>query len=219
MLYAVLGLGPLPVGLVILLLAGDTSHLGEIGLAAGVGALCIACLVGASAIQRRASNDAAAAPEGRARSEGDHGASPVGKGYRRIYNVCAFTLFGAVSLVALLVLLLRHHEIGTALVLSTAWGAVSQGLTWGVLGAAAPEALIRWRQALMMGNTGAMKDLGDYFSRWLGAEGPRPWENPTALRRVRRQGFIGLVVWGAVTISLLLLVAPLDHLWRAIRSQ
>jgi hypothetical protein len=117
------------------------------------------------------------------------------------------------------VLVLRHHEIATALVLGMAWGAVPQGLAWGVAGAVAPGALIRLRQVLIRGNTGALKDLGDYFSRRLGAEGPTPWENPTARRRVRRQGLIQLAAWAAMVPVLLLLTAPLDSVYHAILSQ
>ncbi|MEA2669814.1 MAG: hypothetical protein QOG45_34 [Chloroflexota bacterium] len=127
-------------------------------------------------------------------AEPEQPTSPAERDYRRVYNIWAFTLFGAVSVVAFLVLVLRHHEIATALVLGMAWGAVPQGLAWGVAGAVAPGALIRLRQFLIRGNTGALKDLGDHFSRRMGAEGPTPWENPTACRRVRRQELIQLAV-------------------------
>ena len=100
-----------------------------------------------------------------------------------------------------------------------AWGAVPQGVAWGAAGAAAPGALIRLRQLLIRQSTGALKDLGDYFSRRMGAEGPTPWENPTARRRVRRQGLIQLAVWGAMVTALLLLATPLDSFYHALLSQ
>jgi hypothetical protein len=118
--YAILGLPPVIVGLV-LLLAGDSSHVGEAGLAAGVSVLCIGSLAAASAIQRRASQAAATARHDGVQAEPEQPTSPVEKDYRRVYNIWAFTLFGAVSLVAFLVLVLRHHEIATALVLGMAW--------------------------------------------------------------------------------------------------
>jgi hypothetical protein len=212
--YAILGLPPVIVGL-LLLVAGDSSHVGEAGLAAGVAVLCIGTLAGASAIQRRASEAAATARQ----AEVEQPPSPPGRDYRRLHNVWAFSLFGAVSVAAFLVLLVRHHEIATALVLGMAWGAVPQGVAWGAAGVVAPGALIRLRQLLIRGNTGALKDLGDYFSRRMGAEGPTPWENPTARRRVRRQGLIQLAVWGAMVLALLLLTAPLDAVYHAILSQ
>jgi hypothetical protein len=216
--YAILGLPPVIVGLV-LLLAGDSSHVGEAGLAAGVSVLYVGSLAAASAIQKRASQAAATARQDRVQAEPVQPTSPAERGYRRVYNIWAFTLFGAAWLVAFLVLMLRHHQIATALVLGMAWGAVPQGMAWGAAGAVAPGALIRLRQLLVRGNTGALKDLGDHFSRRMGAEGRTPWENPTARRRIRRQGLIQLAVWGAMVLALLLLTAPLDFVYHAILSQ
>ena len=83
-------------------------------------------------------------------------------------------------------------------------GLVPVGLLLGVLNAVVPARVIRWRDGAMVGNSGYRNMVGDWFSKWMAIEGPRPWESSIARDRVRMLGVCQVVILLLVGALLLL---------------
>jgi hypothetical protein len=108
-----------------------------------------------------------------------------------------------VMAVAISMLALKGYNPWIAVVTGVWWGLVPVGLLFGVLNLMAPVLVIRWRERAMVGNVGYRKVVGDWFSRRLGAAGPRPWESQTARYRVRMLGLAQTAFW-AIALAFLI---------------
>jgi len=131
---------------------------------------------------------------------------------RRTFDVVSIGSYVLTAIVAVIVLLALHHNFFTAFVVGMAWGAVPQGLAWGLAELVAPGWVIRWRQKLIGGAGDVRKPVGDYFSRLFATTGPEPWTSAEARKRVRTLG-VGLTVFWVVCLWLLVWLPPhLDSL-------
>ena len=106
--------------------------------------------------------------------------------------------------VAISVLALSGYNPWIAVIGGVWWGLAPVALVFGVMNALVPARVIRWREAVMEGNTGYRKKIGDRFSRWMVTTGPRPRENPVARNRIRALGICQVVFWLVVGAVILL---------------
>jgi len=65
------------------------------------------------------------------------------------------------------------------------WGAVPQGLAWGLAELISPGWVIHWRHKLIAGAGDIRKPVGDYFSAVSATTGPEPSKSDTARTGVR----------------------------------
>jgi hypothetical protein len=121
---------------------------------------------------------------------------------QRITMITATLLLMAV---AISVLALSGYSPWISVVGGVWWGLAPVALVFGVIDAVVPARVIRWRQTAMEGYSGYQKKIGDRFSTWTAATGPRPWDNSIARNRVRMLGIGQVVVWLVVGVVILLL--------------
>jgi hypothetical protein len=126
---------------------------------------------------------------------------------RRTFDMATFATYMVTAGVAFALLLALHHSFMAAFIAGIAWGAVPQGLAWGLAELIAPGSVIRWRHKLLAGDGDIRKPVGDYFSRLFATTGPEPWESNIARRRVRALG-VGLTAFWLACIALLLWIPP-----------
>jgi hypothetical protein len=120
-------------------------------------------------------------------------------------RVAVVTVSFLVMAVAISALALRGYNPWVAVIGGVWWGLVPVGLLFGILNAAAPGRIIRWRKSATAGQTGYQKLGGQWFSKWMAIAGPQPWENHIARDRVRILGICQVLVSLLVGAALLLL--------------
>jgi hypothetical protein len=120
-------------------------------------------------------------------------------------RVVVVTVTFLVMAVAISALAVQGYNPWIAVIGGVWWGLVPVGLLFGILNAAVPGRIIRWRESTMAGQTGYRRFIGQRFSKLMAIAGPRPWEDRAARDRVRILGICQILVSVLVGVALLLL--------------
>lgn len=133
--------------------------------------------------------------------------------FSRRFDIFNYASFGAITVVAVVALLLQRHSLGTAIVVGIGWAGVAHGLGWGTAEVIAPGWVIRWRQRLISGIEDWRRPIGQYFSERFHATGDEPWRDASARRRVRFLGMALTAFWLAVAVGLIWIPDRLDRFY------
>ena len=135
---------------------------------------------------------------------------------RRRFTIWTLVLLVVAGASAYLVLVALGNSPPAAGLLSAGWAGVPQGLAWAIAEVAAPGWVIRWRERLIAGESGARGNVGAAFSKLLAISGDEPWRTQDARRRTRALGLALIVLWIGIAALLAWLAGPVDS-WYASR--